>query len=90
MRNPFNVEPDIVPDSDEEEFLEIKLDSSMKDFFQEQFYTEILVRTNISLSYNWEACSKNPSTFCFNLLKGVRLLYLVTNKKNKKLLGGGA
>ncbi len=52
MRNPFTVEPDIVPGSDEDEFLEIEFDSSMKDFFQEHFIQELWSEANISSSYN--------------------------------------
>ncbi|XP_064116618.1 zinc finger BED domain-containing protein 5-like [Macrobrachium nipponense] len=33
VRNPFNAEPDIIPESDKDEFLEMKFDSSIKDFF---------------------------------------------------------
>ena len=32
VRDPFTVEPDIIPDSDQDEFLEMKFDSGMKDF----------------------------------------------------------
>ncbi len=32
VRNQFNVEPDIVPDSDQDGFLEMQFDSGMKDF----------------------------------------------------------
>ncbi len=32
VRNSFNVQPDIVPDSDQDEFLEMECDSGMKDF----------------------------------------------------------
>ncbi len=28
-RNSFNVEPDIIPDSEQDEFLEVKVDSGM-------------------------------------------------------------
>ncbi len=51
MRNPFIVEPDIVPDSDQDEFLEMKFDSGVKDFFfQEHSIQEFWSGTNISLS----------------------------------------
>ncbi len=34
VRNPFNVEPDIILDSEQDEFLEMKFYSGMKDFFK--------------------------------------------------------
>ncbi len=49
VRNPFNVEPDIVPGFDEDEFLEMKFDSDMKDFSRTS-YTLIWSEANISLS----------------------------------------
>ncbi len=42
MRKPFIVKPDIVPDSDQDEFLEMKFDSGVKDFF----FTNILYRNS--------------------------------------------
>ncbi len=41
VRNPFNVEPDIVPDSDQYEFLEIKFDSVVKNFLKEHHIQEL-------------------------------------------------
>ena len=38
MRNTFNIKPDIVPDSDQDEFLELKFDSGMKDFLKDILY----------------------------------------------------
>ncbi len=43
VRDPFNVEPDIIPDSEQDEFLKMKFDSGMKEFFLRTFYTGILV-----------------------------------------------
>ncbi len=41
--NLFYVEPDIVPDSVEDEFLEMKCDSGKRDSFSRTFYTGILL-----------------------------------------------
>ncbi len=49
VRNPFNVEPDIIPDSGQDEFLEIKFDSGMKEFFKEHSIQEF--RSQASISY---------------------------------------
>ncbi len=54
VRNPFNVEPGIIPDSDQDEFLEMKFDTGMKEFFQRTFYTGILVTSMYIISYSWE------------------------------------
>ncbi len=43
MRNPFNVKPDDVPESDQDEFLEKKFDSGMR-IFLKTFYTKIVIR----------------------------------------------
>ncbi len=50
VRNPFNVEPDIVPDSDEDEFLEMKFDLDMKDYLKEHSIQEFWSVANISIS----------------------------------------
>lgn len=48
VRNPFNVEPDIIPDSDQDEFLEMKFDSGMKEFFKEHSIQEFWSQASIS------------------------------------------
>ena len=48
MRNTFNIKPDIVPDSDQDEFLELKFDSGMKDFFKGHSIQEFWSKANIS------------------------------------------
>ncbi len=63
VRNPFNIEPDIIPDSDQDEFLEMKFDTGMKEFFQRTFYTGILVTSMYIISYSWEDWTKNLLPF---------------------------
>ncbi len=48
VRNPFNVEPDIIPDSEQDEFLEMKFDSGMKEFFKEHSIQEFWSQASVS------------------------------------------
>lgn len=48
VRNPFNVDPNSIPDSEQDEFLEIKFDSGMKEFFKEHSIQEFWSQASIS------------------------------------------
>ena len=48
VRDPFTVEPDIIPDSDQDEFLEMKFDSGMKDFYKEHSIQEFWTQASVS------------------------------------------
>ncbi len=47
VRNPFNVEPDIIPDSEQDEFLEMKFDSGMKEYFKEHSIQEFWSQASV-------------------------------------------
>ncbi len=66
VRNPFNVEPDIIPDSEQDEFLEMKFDSGMKEFFKEQSIQEFWSQASVSYPRVGKLGLQNPSTFCFH------------------------
>ncbi len=48
VRNPFNVEPGIILDSEEDGFLEMKFDSGIKEFFKEHFVQEFWSQASVS------------------------------------------
>ncbi len=69
VRDPFNVEPDIIPDSEQDEFLERKFDSGTKEFFKEHSIQEFWSQANVSYPRVGKlGLNKNLSTFYFHLL----------------------
>ncbi len=66
-RNPFNVDPNSIPDSEQDEFLEMKFDSGMKEFFKELSIQEFWSQASISYPRVGKLGLKTL-TFCFNLL----------------------
>ncbi len=68
MRNPFNVEPGIILDSEQNELLEMKFDSGMKEFFKEHSIQEFWSQASVSYPRFGKLGVKTLLPFCFHLL----------------------